>query len=225
MCIHIQIYVCRDSVHLDSSVSLIPTPGLTSKYFIYEVCVCVCVYTHIHPRTLPPALKIGMTQTTPLSFLLSKITPHAKQQVRLYVSWTPPSSFPNAERNKLHIHARICTSCSESEANAYADVYNICLTYTPAYAWCSTTPVNACILSAKMHMNSCMRACAMVQKLLGHKSYCEFILSLAARASCRLSFAARPPASSTKSVSRHCSLKQSVQIHASSWRGRRCGVA
>ena len=31
----------------------------------------------------------------------------------------------------------------------YADIHNICLTYTPAHAWCSTTPVNACILSAK----------------------------------------------------------------------------
>jgi len=45
------------------------------------VCVCVCVYTHIHPRTLPLALKIEKTQTTPLAFILSKITPHTKQQV------------------------------------------------------------------------------------------------------------------------------------------------
>ena len=37
---------------------LIPTPGLTSEYPIYTVCVCVCVYTRIHPHTLPPALKI-----------------------------------------------------------------------------------------------------------------------------------------------------------------------
>jgi len=43
----------------------------------------------------------------------------------------------------LYIY-RICTSCSEREANVYADVHSICLTYTPAHAWCSTTPVNAC---------------------------------------------------------------------------------
>jgi len=43
----------------------------------------------------------------------------------------------------------------------------------------------------KMHMHSCMRAYATVQKLLGHESYCELILSLA-RASYRLLFAARP---------------------------------
>jgi len=37
--------------------------------------------------------------------------------------------------------------------------------------------------------------------------------------------AARPPAVSTNSVARRCPLKKSVQIHASSWRGCRCGVA
>jgi len=40
-----------------------------------------------------------------------------------------------------------------------------------------------------------------------------------------LMFAACPAAASTKSVARRCSLKKSVQIHASSWRGRRCGLA
>ena len=62
------------------SSCLIPTPGLTSKYPICAVCVCVCVYTHTRTHTLPPALKTEKTQTIPLSFLLSKITPHAKQQ-------------------------------------------------------------------------------------------------------------------------------------------------
>jgi len=73
-------------------------------------------------------------------------------------------------------------------------------------------------------MDSCMHAYATVQKLLCNGSYCELILSLA-RASCRLSFAARSPAGSMKSVVRRCLLKKSVQIHASSSRGRRCGVA
>ena len=53
--------------------------------------------------------------------------------------------------NKSNI---IHSPCSEREANVYADIHNICLTYTPAHAWCSTTPVNACILSAKMRMGS-----------------------------------------------------------------------
>ena len=64
--------------------------------------------------------------------------------------------------------------------------------------------------------NSCMRACATVQQLPCHGSYCELILS-PARASCRQSFAARPPAGSTKSVAWRCLLKKSVQIHASSY--------
>jgi len=79
------------------------------------------------------------------------------------------------------------------------DVHNIGLTYTPAHAGCSTTPVNAFTLSAKNTLHSCMRAFATVQKLLCHENYCELILSLA-QASCRLSFADRPPAGSKKSV-------------------------
>ena len=57
----------------------------------------------------------------------------------------------------MHIYMYIYSAYahpSEREANAYADVQNICLTYTPAHTWCSTTPVNACILSANMHMDS-----------------------------------------------------------------------
>ena len=43
----------------------------------------------------------------------------------------------------------ICTVCREREANVYANVHNICLTYTPAHAWCATAPVNTYRLSAK----------------------------------------------------------------------------
>ena len=57
---------------------LILTPGLNSNYHICAVCVSACVYTHTHTHTLPPALKLEKTQTTALSFLLSKTTPHAK---------------------------------------------------------------------------------------------------------------------------------------------------
>ena len=62
-----------------------------------------------------------------------------------------------------------------------------------------------------MHMHSYMRAYVTVQKLLCHASYCERILSLA-RASYRLSFAACPPAVSTKSVAWRCSLKKSAEL-------------
>ena len=88
-----------------------------------------------------------------------------------------------------------------------------------------TTPVEIHAYSPwKMHMSSCMRDYATMQKLLCHGSYCKIISSLA-RALYRLSFAARPTAVSTKSVARRCSLKKFVQIHSSSWHGHRCGVA
>jgi len=130
---------------------------------------------------------------------------------------------------------RIRTSCIEREANVYADVHNICLTYTSAHAWCSTTSVNACRLSTKMHMDSCMCTYATVQQLFCHGSYCELVSGLA-RISRRLSFTARHPAgrgrarppqparppdthlppSCQQSVARRYSLLKSVQIHASS---------
>ena len=63
--------LCQDLVHLDSS----GPPGVSSRLLgshpsTSAECVCVCVYTHSHTHTLPPALKIEKTQTTPLSFLL-----------------------------------------------------------------------------------------------------------------------------------------------------------
>ena len=48
---------------------LIPTPGLTTEYLISALYVCVRINTHIQTYTLPPALKIEETQTTPLSLL------------------------------------------------------------------------------------------------------------------------------------------------------------
>jgi len=86
------------------------------------------------------------------------------------------------------------------------------------------TGLNAFTLSAKnayvlVHARICNSAEASLPW-----NYCELILSLA-RASFKLSFAARPPAGSTKSVAWLCFLEKSVQIHASSWRGRRCVVA
>ena len=113
---------------------LIPTPGLTSKYLICAACVYVCVYTH----TLPPALKIEKTQTTPLSFLLSKNNP-PRQATSAFIDLLNPAEPPHPhspmlnETNCTVIHARICTSCSERETNVYADIY-IYLTYTPAHA-------------------------------------------------------------------------------------------
>jgi len=105
-----------------------------------------------------------------------------------------------------HVHIylniyRICTSCSERKANVLADVHNICLTYTPAHAWCSTTPVNAFILSAKdayglVHAPLYNGAAASAWKLL--RTYLESCTNIAQAVvchppSCRLDLARPPP--------------------------------
>ena len=112
---------------------------------------------------------------------------------------------------------RICTSCREREANVYADVHNICLTYTPAPAWCATTPVNACRLFEKnayglvyARLFNCAAA-SLPWKLL--RTYLESCANIVqAFVYCP---PYRPP-SCRKSVARRCSLEKSVQIHASS---------
>jgi len=112
------------------------------------------------------------------------------------------------------------------QANVYADVHNTCLTYTPAHAWYSQhlskwmhTLRKKCICTrACAHMQQCRRVFAMeatanLSWVLREHRACRLPLALAAR-----------PAVSTKPVARRCSPKKSFKIHASSWRGRRCGV-
>jgi len=77
-------YIYQDVVHLDSSGH----PGVSSRSLGSQPstpsvqCVCECAYKHTYTHIYShPHKKIKKTQTTPLSFLLSKITPHAKQEV------------------------------------------------------------------------------------------------------------------------------------------------
>ena len=109
-------------------------------------------------------------------------------------------------------------------ANVYADAHNNRLTYTPAHAWCSQHLLTCMHTLRKKCI--CARACAHMHFVEASlpRNYRELILNLA-RASCKLSFAARPIAVSTKSVAQRCLLKKSVQIQASPWRSRYCGVA
>jgi len=67
-----------------------------------------------------------------------------------------------------HIYIYISTSIayvhpveSVKQMCTYADVHNICQTYTPAHAWCATTPVNTCRLFAKKCIYT--RVCAPIQ--------------------------------------------------------------
>jgi len=98
LCTHIRINVCRELVHLDSSglpgVSSWPLGSQPSTPSVQCVCVCAYTVTHIHPHILPPALKIEETQTTTLSFLLSKNNP-PRHVHRL--AEPPHPCFPNAK--------------------------------------------------------------------------------------------------------------------------------
>jgi len=114
---------------------LIPTPRLTSEYPICAVCVCVCVYTHISPHTLSPALKIEKTQTThPYLSCIKNILP-CQATSALIDQLNPPILVPQRWLNKLHIHERIWTPCSERVRKCMRWCHNTCLTYTPAWCW------------------------------------------------------------------------------------------
>ena len=170
-----------------------PDSWAHTEYPICAVCVCVCVYTHIHPHTLLPAFKIEKTQTTPLSFLLSKIIPHAKQQV-LHSQVEPPHPrSPNAERTNCTCISAYAHPVASVLANVYADVHNTRLTYTPAHAWCpkhrSTcmhTLRKKCICArACTHMQRCRSFLAM--KLLRTYLCASIVQSVVCRPpSCRL---------------------------------------
>ena len=126
---------------------------------------------------------------------------------------------------------RICASCSERARKCVRwytqHLFNVnacaCMVLTtPVWLHATLPTKNAHAPVQKMHMHPYMRVYAMVQELLCHENYCELIQSLA-QALFRLSFPACHAVVSTKSVARWCSPKKSVQIHASSWHGRRCG--
>jgi len=69
----------------------------------------------------------------------------------------------------------------------------------------------ACVHMQRFTRFFAMEAIANLSSVLReHRTGCRFLLAF--------------DTVSTKSVARRCSLKKCVQIHASSWRGRRCGV-
>ena len=187
----------------------------------------MCVYTHIHSHTLPPASKIEKTQTTTISFLLSKFIPHAKQQVQFIDQLKSPTLVPQRGKNKLRKHERVCTPCSECVRKCVCWCQKTYLTYTTAHA---LVLKNTCLIHdtlstqtayASVHARVCNSAeTSLLWKLLWT------ILSLV-QASCRLSllFGAHPAAVWKKSVTWRCSLKKTVQIHASAWYSHHCVAA
>ena len=90
----------------------------------------VYIYIHIHTHTYMHTYIYTYAHTCTYTYIYIHMPMHIYIYIYIYIY-------------------RICTSCREREANVYADVHNICLTYTPAHAWCATTPVNTCRLCAK----------------------------------------------------------------------------
>ena len=109
---------------------------------------------------------------------------------------------------------RICTSCSKREANVYADVHNICLTYTPACMVLNNT--YECMPTLRKNAYGLMHAClcnnvaaSLPWKLL--RTYLESCANIVQAVFYHLP-SCRPPSCHPSSCWRPCS----VQIHASS---------
>jgi len=122
----------------------------------------VCLYTHIHPHTLPPTVKIEKTQTTPLSCLQLKInpTPSNKCFHRLVEPRHPRP--PTAERTNCTCISAYAHPVASVLANVYADVHNTRLVYTPAHAWCPKHR-SKCMHTLRKKC-ICARACTHMQR-------------------------------------------------------------
>jgi len=163
---------------------LIPTPWLTSEYPVCAVCVCVWVYTHtctyIHSHR---------TDNTPISSSVKNIPPRQATSA-LIDQLDPPILVPQRWMNKIDIHERMCKPCSERVRKGVRWCSQLLFNVHTCTCMVLTTTVEMHSYSPqKMHMHSCMRAYATVQKILRPGRYCERILSREHRAGCRL-----PPA-------------------------------
>ena len=101
-------------------------------YIHTHIHICMYTYTHIH------AYIYMYTYTYTYTYIHTWINIHAHTHIHVHI----PIYIYICLCTYIYIYIyiyRICISCREREANVYADVHNICLTYTPAHAWCATT--------------------------------------------------------------------------------------
>jgi len=180
---------------------------------------------HVHIHTLTCIHIYKYTYTYTYTYIHTWIHLHTHTHIHVHIHIYIYVCLCTSIYIYIYIY-RICISCREREVNVYADVHKICLTYTPAHAWCATTPVNACRLSAKKNayglvyarLFNCAAASLPLRLLRTYLESCTNIVQTVVYCP-----PYRPP-SCWQSFARRCSLKKSVQIHASSWRGRHCGV-
>jgi len=154
------------------------------------VCVCSCTHTNTHWHFYPTS-KIEKT-TDSISISPSvKNSPPRQATSALHRLVEPSHPRPPTRMNKLLIHERMCTPCSDCVANMYGDVKNIGM-YTPACTSAQDTCLVHTTITAKMHMHPRKHACATLQQLLHHGNHCDL--------SCNFS-----------------SAQDSVRIHVSLW--------
>ena len=118
------------------------TYACTHTHAYMHTHIYVNIYIHIHIHTYMDTFSYTYAHTCTYTYIHINMPMHTHIYIYMYIY-------------------RICTSCRERKANVYADVHNICLTYTPAHTWCTTTPVNACRLFAKKCIWT--RVCAPIQ--------------------------------------------------------------
>jgi len=112
------------SAYFGPSQCFVPTPGLTSSTPCVA-CVCVRAYTHI---------KIEKTQDKTSISLSVKNNPPRLATSALHKLVEPPTpARPPTQMNKLRIHERTCTPCSDCVADIYSGVKNTCGIYTLAF--------------------------------------------------------------------------------------------
>jgi len=127
-----------------------------------RVCVPVRIYTPTSTYT-PTCVKNRQdTDNTPISPSVKNKPPRqGTSALRWYTSWTPPSSFPNAEWTSCTCMSAYADPVASVCANVYADVHNTCLTYTSAHAWCS------------QHLSKCTHTLCKNARALLHADLCN----------------------------------------------------
>jgi len=188
-----------------------PDPWAHNRVF-QILSACACVHLDTHTTTyIPTRVKNREdTDNTPISPPV-KNNP-LRQATSALIDWlNHPTFVPQRWMNKLHINERINTPCSERVRKCVRWCHNTCSVYTPTHAWRSLAKLlSKCIHIIRKNAHAPVHAfiCNGAETSLSWKLLRTYFKSL--RASCKMSFAARPSAVLTKSVARRCSLKMTM---------------
>jgi len=141
---------------------LIPNPWAHNR--VPHMCsVCVCVRIHTHTPTYTPT-RVKTREDTENTLISPSVqtSPPRQATSSLIEYLNPPTLVPQRWMNKLHIHERIYTPCSERVRKCVRWCHNTCLMYTSAHAWCSKH-LSECMHTLRKKY-TCTRACAPMQR-------------------------------------------------------------